>query len=187
MSEAKVRAMRETQLVEIDLNGPVLSMPPTDQRYYSINPYALNFCDDCEIGRDGAVMVVCAAHRDPKNMTARAVRALLNEVVQVAYSNALGRAEGQLWAVWRVHLDEIDEDPASATFQIPFGHVRWLDKHLADEKSIKVRAGLVQWREATVNYFATVRIKFDQIQELAPPPSVRALPSPTVAPVTVEL
>jgi hypothetical protein len=80
-------------------------------------------------------------------VTARAVRMVVGEIVQAAYPQGMSRVDGKIWAAW---LEVLDDDAETKT-QLPLAAIQWLQKR-AEDDGVKLRPGLVQWREAVVDY-----------------------------------
>lgn len=92
---------------------------------------------------------------DAKNVTARAVRLAILELVGRAFPQGMDRRDGKQWAAWQEILDEIDAKPSVS---VPKSLVDWLRKHL-DDDDLKVQPGLAQWREALSDYLSAVIAK----------------------------
>ena len=146
MGEALRKLKTAGREVTIDLNAPEMTIARSDLYAFAVHPGSAG-CPECrpEDGRRG----ICAAHYTPGSAKARCVRALVHAVVRGALGSEIGRVDGKIYAAWLEALDAIDDGAMMLTLTLEA--VRWLQKH-ASKDDAKVTLGLVQWREALVDY-----------------------------------
>ena len=150
MGEAIRKLKTAGHPVTCDLTAPHLTIARSDQHTFAVHPSA-TACMTCDVtaGRRG----LCAAHYDPALAQARCVRALIGEIVRVAFSGQMGRQDGKVYAAWLEILDEIDD--GLTQFSLPLEQVRWLARLVARD-DLKVSTGMAQWREVVAEYLETI-------------------------------
>jgi hypothetical protein len=87
----------------------------------------------------------------PGSATERATRLLLQNIIMAAYPQGMGRHDGKVWGAW---LETMEIDTQS-TATVTMGMVKWMLKHLVNEE-LKVPSGMVQWREALIDYLTAL-------------------------------
>lgn len=129
MGEARMKLVREGQLVEFDLRAPKLLIGKGDRRRLATEL------------RDGADEEV----REDK-VVPRAVRFAITTLIGAAFQQGMARQDRKVWAAWQDALDE-DHDEVEVTRK----QLDWLQKHVTDD-AVKVPPGLAQWVEALADY-----------------------------------
>src|SRR3990167_9180368 len=126
MGEAIRKLKTAGSPVTCDLAAPHLTIARSDQHTFAVHPSA-TACMTCDLtaGRRG----LCAAHYDPALAQARCVRALIGEIVRVAFSGQMGRADGKIYAALLEELDSIDD--GQTTLALTLEIVRWLLRLIA--------------------------------------------------------
>ena len=150
MGEAIRKLKTAGHPVTCDLTAPHLTIARSDQHSFAVHPSA-TACMTCDLtaGRRG----LCAAHYDPALAQARCVRALIGEIVRVAFSGQMGRADGKIYAALLEELDSIDD--GQTTLALTLEIVRWLLRLIARD-DLKVAPGMAQWREVVAEYLETL-------------------------------
>ena len=139
MGEAHRRKLEEGRVVLFDFAAPALHMMKGDRDRFATDSQP---CDKC-----GALL---ATH--PDRAVARAVRFVMQQVIQAAFPQGMGRLDGAMWAAW---LETMDDD-ADAAVQVTLGQVDWLKRHLLNN-DVRIQPGIAQWREALGFYLCDLR------------------------------
>lgn len=136
MGESQRRKMEEGKIVTFDFSAPLLHMMKGDRNRFATDSQP---CATC-----GAVAVTHYERAVP-----RAVRYVMQQIVQAAFPQGMGRGDGKTWAAWLEAMDDDAEDKVEVTL----GQTQWLKKHVLND-DLKVHQGLAQWREAVGYYLA---------------------------------
>ena len=128
MGEAKMKLVREGQLLKFDLCAPHLLIGKADRKRL-----ATELVEGEELACDEKVVP-------------RAVRFTITSLIGAAFPQGMARQDRKVWAAWQ---DALDDDPDEV--EVTRKQLEWLKKHATDD-NVKVQPGLAQWVEALADY-----------------------------------